>query len=142
MQSCPTHNKDALIADLPSKHPYNSIHRRIKTKDSRCRKRGMLRVVRNIYQQSMSLLLELLDGRNCSLWLRYVSGSCRCNTKIQHREVFDTLTSLTFLTMRSGRRGARRGKSDAQREHRQARLCLRKAHKNGFKTILQRFSTV
>ena len=43
------------------------------------------------------------------------------------------------MIKKGGSHGARHGKSEAQREHHQAKLCLRKALKKQFDSILLRF---
>ena len=50
-------NKDALVADLRSKHPYTPFSEKSKTNDSHYGKRGMLRIVWSVSQNSMYLLI-------------------------------------------------------------------------------------
>ena len=98
-------------------------------------KHGMLRIVRNLSHKSMSLLPEVLDGRKCVLWLRYLSDSDRCNTKMKQRDT-RRIDSPSAQSRRVGAEVLVTAKSEAQREYYQARFCLRKAHRNGSKNPL------
>ena len=101
-------NKDALIAGLQSKHPctpYIGESEQVIT----------LRAVRNISQNVMSLLPEMLDRR------------------------LDELTIPNFVILKGGSHGARHVDSEAQRENHHATHCLRKAHTKKFDSILQRY---
>ena len=99
----------------------------------------MFRTVRNLSQKN-----------RCRCCLTYWTegivycdcGTCLVPTDLTrklNRERLDALTILNFVIEKGGSRGARHGQSEVQREHHQANVCFRKAHKNGFNTFLQRF---
>ena len=69
--------------------------------------------------------------------MQYLSATRKLDS-----ERFDESTIHHFKIKMGESRGARHGKSKVQREYHQARLRSRKAHKSGFKTILQRLKGV
>ena len=87
-------------------------------------------------------MYEVLDGRNCSLWLRYLCGSYRCNTKKKQREIRRIDNHLLHDQERCGSPGARHGRSEDQRANHQAEDSSKKAHKKGFESILHHFRRV
>ena len=74
-------NKNALIADFQSNRPHNPLSEHFKTDDSHSGKCGRLRIVRNLSQNSMSLLFEILDGRICFFC---DCGTCQVLTEHGH----------------------------------------------------------
>ena len=131
-------NKDAPTADLQSKHPCSPISEESKQM-IHSGKRGMFRTVQHLSPQNP-----------CPYCLKFWTEGilyCDCGTCLVPAELtrklsgesFDALTVPSFVIDKGGGRGARHGKSEAQREYHQAKVCLRKAHKKGFTTTLQRF---
>ena len=90
--------------------------------------------MRDLSQTAMSLLLDVLDKRDRSLYLWHMLGVPKKNMRKLNRERFPN-----FVIKKSGSHGARHGKSEKQREYHQAKQCLRKARKIKFDSILQRF---
>ena len=127
--------KDVLIVGLRSKHPYTPF-----SEEST----QMIHTMGNVECIELCDILpkirrKVLDAKDLLAFceLRYLSGSYKCNTKIKQREI--RRIENPFTSKKSGSRGARHGKLKRNARIYQARLCLRKAHKNGFRTILQRF---
>ena len=76
--------------------------------------------MRNVSDKSMSILLiGRKELRIVYCVLRYLSGFFSSNAKV-NRESFDALTIPHFMIKKDGSRGARHGKSEAQREYHQA----------------------
>ena len=76
-------NKDALIADLQDTRTYNPFDEESKPDDSFSGKRGMLRVVRDLFQSAMCLLHEVLDRRDGLLYLWHMLDSQRIYTILE-----------------------------------------------------------
>ena len=84
-----------------------------------------------------SFCLKVLDRRHRLLFLCDMFDPHRIH-KTLTKEKFDT--TIPYFVMKKGtRHGARCGKTDAQREYRQAKDCLKKAVQNKYSSILQRF---
>ena len=67
-------NKDALIADLQSKHPYTPFSEESKEMIHLMVTHGMFRLVRYITQKSLFLSFEVLDRRDRPLY--FVVHAC------------------------------------------------------------------
>ena len=87
-------------------------------------------------------LCEISSKLQCPYCLEYWTEgivSCACGTCLFPRRIHKTVDSLISSSKEEARHGARHGKTEAQREYRQAKDCLRKAIKNNNDSILQRF---
>ena len=98
----------------------------------------MFRVMRGLSSSATSLLPEVSDRRivHCTC------GTClipTASSRKSGRDTFDALTFPDFVIIKGTRHGARHGKSEAQREYHQARDCMKKAEKDNFDSIPQRF---
>ena len=131
-------HKDALIADLQSSRTYTPYSKESKQ---------MIHTMGNVecfWLCEISPKVQCLYCLNC--WIEGIVY-CTCatclfpteSTRKLNRERFDALTVLNFLIKKGGSHGARHGDSEAQREYNQGKLSLRKARKNKFDLILQRF---
>ena len=80
-------NKDALIAELQSKHPCAPFREESKRFIHTQAHVDGFELCHLSPQSSMSSLYRILGGRNCFLCLRFLSVSHRCDTKIEQREI-------------------------------------------------------
>ena len=93
-------------------------------------------------------LCEISSKIQCLYCMKYWTEGlvyCDCGTcptdatRKLNRERFDALKiPVPHLIKKGGSRVARHGRSEDQREYNQARVCLHRAHKQHFDSILQR----
>ena len=94
-------------------------------------------------------LCEISCETQCSYCSKYwadcivycTCGTCLIPTEYTKRltkETFDTLSIVYLVITKGSRHGARCGKTDKQREYRQARDCLGRCLQKGYSTVLQR----
>ena len=114
-------NKNAWIADLHRNRPKNPLSEESKQ---------MIHTLGNV--ECFDYLAEGNVYCTCGTWLVPTEFTRKLN-----RERFDTVTIPSFVINKGGRHGARHGKSEAQREYRQAMDCLMKAKRI---TSIQSFS--
>ena len=114
-------NTDALIADLESNSPVESIQRGIKSDES--------------HVSNSAKSVSKIQCRCCLKYCTEGTVHCDCGTWLVptdltrkwNRERFDALTILNFVIEKGGSRGARRGQSEAQRGAPSSKSLLQKS---------------
>ena len=77
----------------------------------------------------MSISYEVLDGKNCLLWLRYLSSSHRCNTKINREREIPRFDNPHFIIKKGGSRPTATNPATERSRHRSS--CFRKIRLHG-----------
>ena len=99
----------------------------------------MLRVVRNLFQDPVITLFEVFDQERI---VHFICGTCLIHIEHTRRLTKDRLDTLSIpyfvFTKRSRHGNFCEKKAEAQREHRQAKVPLKKFSGKGYSSIFQR----
>ena len=126
------------VASRPeAKSRVQSIQRAVEENDQQHGKHGVLRDLRNHSQSTVPQLCDVLDGRHWKLHLRDELATLRQNSKTKQESLWCFVDSKR--RHESPYHGARHGNTQEQRNHHAAHVSNKKAKKNGYKSILDRF---